>query len=82
MNDIFEQKILTILNATAPLKTVQRRRQHRNWVTLQMKEEMQARDNLRQKAKDTGSQVDWQIYRKARNQCVKSLEKCKSEYYG
>ena len=81
LNDIFENKILDILNVAAPLKTSQRRKHHRNWVTVPMKEEMSLRDKLRQKARDSGKQEDWAAYRIARNKCIKSLKKCKQEHF-
>ena len=71
----------TILDRMAPVKIVQRRNQYRNWVSQDLKDEMKIRDELRQVAKVTGSQDDWQNYKTARNRCVKSVKSCKELYF-
>ena len=82
MNDIFDTKIKKkVLDKLAPVKTVQRRRMFRNWVSQELKVEMSQRDGLRQQAKIIGDQEDWKKYRKTRNACVKSVKKCKEDYY-
>ena len=42
---------------------------------------MLERDNLREVARLTGRQEDWQIYRKARNTCMKQVNKSKEKHY-
>ena len=81
VNSIFEEKILKILKKLAPLKKFQKRKQSRNWVSEKMKEEMRLRDQLRQKAKASNRQDDWQMYRKCRNKCVKGLRDCKKQFF-
>ena len=81
MNTIFEEKILEILNKLAPLKKFQKRKQSRNWVSEKMKDDMRLRDQLRQKAKASNRQDDWQMYRNSRNKCVKDLRDCKKQYF-
>ena len=42
---------------------------------------MRVRDELRQRARVTGSQDDWQTFKTARNKCVKSVKSCKEQYF-
>ena len=81
LNDIFEKNLLKVLETAAPLKTFQRRRNFRNWVSPEMKQHMENNDQLRRNARISGRQEDWEAFRKARNSCVKKLKKCKEDYH-
>ena len=81
LNSIFEENVLSVLDAAAPVKTVQRRKRYRNWVSQEMKAKMKQRDELRNKARDSNRMEDWQSYRNARNECVQGLRVCKQQFH-
>ena len=77
LNNFFVTNVLNILDVAAPVKSYQRRKNYRNWVSDEMIAEMKIRDSLRETARVTGSQQDWILYIQARNQCIKKLKECK-----
>ena len=79
INNIFEQNILSVLNIVAPVKFIQSRENFRSWVTAEVKEELKSRNRLRELARRTDIAEDWNVYRSARNKCVKLLSKLKKE---
>ena len=81
LNDFFVTKILESLDRLAPLKSFQRRKSHRNWISDDLKSDMKRRDTLRETARVSGSQQYWAHYRTERNQCVKKLKVCKKNYF-
>ena len=81
VNDFFVDKVGKALEEEAPLKFVQHRKNHCNWVNEDMVQQMRLRDQARQTARTTNSQDDWGTYRRLRNACSKDLKKCKDEYY-
>ena len=81
LNSYLEDKIGEILDSEAPLKEIQARKKHRNWLSQEMKAEMVHRDNLKEVARVTGSPAAWNLYKKARNTCSKNLLKTKDKYY-
>ena len=81
VNSFFESKVLEILDCMAPQKYVQKRKAHRNWVSTDMIDKMNDRDKLRDIARISGDQTDWNTYKKARNNCVKELKNCKTSHY-
>ena len=81
INDMFETKINSVLNDMAPIRVTQRRKNVRKWVSQECKEEMKMRDQLRQVARQTRRDEDWEQYRIARNKCLKLLNKSKNDFY-
>ena len=81
INNFFVTNVLKILDLAAPLKLFQKRKNYRNWLSDEVKSSMEIRDSLREKARVTGCQEDWVIYRQARNQCIKKLKECKKDYF-
>ena len=81
LNSIFEEKLLSVLDELAPIKVHQKKKLFRNWISDEVKEQMKNRDNLRQTAKMTGNQDDWNKYKSQRNKCVKLLSNVKTDYY-
>ena len=81
INSMFEEKLLNVLNQEAPIKISQKRKLHRNWISADVKTEMRYRDCLRQTARRSGSQDDWDCYKTSRNKCVKLLAASKKEHY-
>ena len=81
LNNYFEEKVLKILDEAAPIKTIQSRRKFRNWISEDLKDKMKERDDLRELARNSRRQEDWESYKVARNRCVKEVEKCKNEHH-
>ena len=80
-NTIFEDKLGKILNEEAPWKCIQTRRNYRNWVTSEDKQNMTQRDQAREVARLTDNQHDWDHYRKLGNACSKTLKNRKDEFF-
>ena len=81
INDIFVDKIGTILQEEAPIKNFQIRKNYKNWITVDLKNQMKSRDNKRELAARTGEQIHWEEYRRERNACTKNLSKIKNAHY-
>ena len=81
LNNIFVNKMGTILEEDAPLRTLQIRRNHKSWLSQDMKDQMLERDRLRESARTTGDAAQWRDYKKLRNLCTKNLEKQKIEHF-
>ena len=73
LNTIFEENVRMALDKTIPMKFIQSRKNHRNWVDHELKTLMQKRDNLRESARLSASPDDWHEYRQTRNRCTKML---------
>ena len=71
----------TIAEKHAPLRTRRVRSQHTQWLTSEIKKEMNHRDYLKQKATRTNSRYFYQAYKVARNKSNKIIQKAKSEYF-
>ena len=70
LNSIFEEKVGTILEEEAPLKWYQARIFFKNWLTEDLKNEMQDRDKKREIARKSGDKNHWKNYlKKNRNLC-------------
>ena len=69
INDILEMEIVKVLDKMAPVKTFQEDFFFRKWVTGDLKKEMEERDLLRETARISGRQEDWDSYRKIRKLC-------------
>ena len=68
INDILENKILEVYDAEAPLKKVQVRRNHCNWIGDKLKNLMKDRDKFRERARLSCDNDEWGRYRRLRNQ--------------
>ena len=81
INSILETKILEVLDREAPLKVCQIRKNYRKWVSKELKDMMNDRDKLRERARTTGDRENWQAYRTKRNKVSKETKKCKDKYF-
>ena len=71
----------SILQEEAQLKKIQIRKNYKNWITTDLKNQMKSRDQKRELAARTGDQNHWENYRKERNLCTKNLSKLKNAHY-
>ena len=81
LNDIFVRKVGDILEEVAPLKTYQYRKNFKNWVTPELKNQMELRDLKRERARITNDPEKWKEYRTERNSCTKNLLKVKTQHH-
>ena len=81
VNNIFETKILEVLDSEAPLKVTQFRKNYGHWVTDNLKAMMKNRDKKREQARITGDRTLWQEYKVARNEVTKTMRKEKNEHF-
>ena len=81
LNEIFVDKVGSILREVAPLKTHQIRRNFSNWLDDEIKDKMNDRNMKRELARTSGDPAHWKIYRTSRNICTKELRKLKIKYY-
>ena len=79
INDMFENKVRDVLEKIAPMKYIQLRKKHVNWLDDEISQEMRRRDSLRDTAKGTDNDLDWMSYRMARNFCTKLLQNLKKK---
>ena len=61
INNIFETKVGQILEEEAPLKWFQTRRNHKGWLSADLKDMMKDRDLSREQARTTGQADHWQF---------------------
>ena len=73
--EIITDKLTSILNRMAPVKTIQVRSKYAPWVSEQTKEIIQQRNFSQKKASESKCQNDWNEYRKIRNQVNSRVRK-------
>ena len=59
------------------MRTFQKRRKVKNWISEDLKMKMKERDQLRERARHSGRLDEWSEYIKTRNECVKLVAKSK-----
>ena len=79
-NSELENNIGTILNRLAPMKIIQQRTKYKKWLTEDTKSQMEERDRLREVARLTQEDLDWELYKRTRNQCTKLQSKDRKNY--
>ena len=78
--DLFTQKVTTILDEMAPIKTYQVRKKYAPWLSPALKSEIKDRDAAQHKAQESGSQEDWKKYKKFRNSVNNKLKGAKTRW--
>ena len=73
--DIFTRKLTDILDRMAPVKKFQIRTKYAAWVSDLTKENLKVRDRAKEKAVQSGSQDDWSVYKRLRNDMTKVLHR-------
>ena len=77
---MFTEKILSILDVMAPLKTFQVRRKHNPWISEDTIQMMRERNRLQEVASNSNSDADWDKFRQIRNKVNNKL-KYEEKYY-
>ena len=78
LNSMFVEKVGTILDQMAPMKSFQTRRSYSNWMDSDILDKMQDRDLLRDIAKETDSMKTGELLKKLEITAQNSLEIKKS----
>ena len=81
MNHIMETNILSVLDSEAPLRKLQQRKNHCEWIDDSLKKKIKDRDNCRERARISGNRDKWENYRRMRNDCTKEIRKTKNEHF-
>ena len=76
-----ETNLNLILSDIAPIVKVQPCSKYRKWVSNSTKELMKSRDQARMTAKQSGTEVDWNLYRKLRNTVTSQVRKDRKTHY-
>ena len=80
---IFTEKVQSVLDSLAPVKTVQVRTNYAPWISKTTLEMMKERDTAQHRATTTKLDTDWAYYCQLRNQVTRVLKTVKSEWkYG
>ena len=80
MNTFFEEHVGAALEKVIPIKLIQVRKNHCNWIDSELKDLMSLRDRRRETARLSSLQADWDSYRSTRNKCTKMLRRKKVEH--
>ena len=72
-NDFF-QKIIELLNNIAPLKTARIKNTSSEWFDREIAEKLSIRDKLFKKFKSSRLNIDWEIYKEARNEVQRTIK--------
>ena len=73
-NGVFEEILRGVLDSEARIRTVQNRKNYKNWVREETKVAMKNRDNLRKTAAIRQDPASWKEYRRMRNICTKAVK--------
>ena len=80
-NDFLESRVVKILDTLCPLKTIQFRKECKNWLTEETKNMIHERDNIRELARTTGDQANWDRYKTLRNSVNNKVKKDRNLHY-
>ena len=77
----FENKLNEVINSESPLVTVQNKKKIKNWITEETAKGFKIRDESREKARKSKQQVDWDVYKRNRNESTAAMRKDKKKYF-
>ena len=69
--------IVKVTDELAPLKTIQKKERYAGWMTKEIKKKINKRNYLHDRAKKTGSEVYWSIFRRYRNRLKSEMRSLK-----
>ena len=78
--NIFKEKFLDICNINAPIKKLKVTQNNPKWISRELYELMDQRDNAYKKAKATNSDQDFKSAKEVRNHLNRTIVKAKREY--
>ena len=80
MLDHFNERFLHVLETHAPVKTVRIKHRSCPFISTEIRELMQYRNNLLKTARSTKSATDWEMYRNLRNEVKSKLKVAERKY--
>ena len=76
----FFQKLIEVVNNTAPLKTARIKNTRNEWFDKEVAKKLSKRDKLFKKFKSSRLNTDWEIYKEARNDIQRTIKQKKKQY--
>ena len=76
----FFQKMIEVVNNIAPLKTARIKNKSNEWFDSEIAEKLSIRDQLFKKSKSSRLNIDWEIYKEARNEVQRTIKLKKKQY--
>ena len=77
----FKQILIFYFDKHAPLITKKVKGKLSPWLTPEVKKQMNVRDKLLRKARQSKQEIDWSSYNNQRNRVTSLVKKCKSRYH-
>ena len=79
--DDFFHKLIEVINKIAPLKTVRIKKTRGEWFDRELAEKLSLRDKLFKKLKSSCLNIDWEIYKKTKNDVQQLIKYKKKKYF-
>ena len=79
--DDFFHKLIEVINKIAPLKTVRIKKTRGEWFDRELAEKLRLRDKLFKKLKSSCLNIDWEIYKKTKNDVQRLIKYKKKKYF-
>ena len=79
--DDFFHKLIEVINKIAPLKTVRIKKTRGEWFDRELAEKLSLRDKLFKKLKSSCLNIDWEIYKKTKNDVQRLIKYKKKKYF-
>ena len=70
-----------MVNNTAPLKTARIKNTSNEWFDREIAEKLSVRDKLFKKFKSSRLNIDWKIYKDAKNDVQRTMKQKKKQYF-
>ena len=73
--------MIELVNDIAPLKTAKIKKTSNEWFDRKIAEKLSIRDKLFRKSKSSCLNIDWEIYKEARNEAQRTIKEKKKLYF-
>ena len=74
--------MIEVVNNIAPLKTARIKNKSNEWFDSEIAEKLSIRDQLFKKSKSSRLNIDWEIYKEARNEFQRTTKQEKTVSWG
>ena len=78
--DCFKNKLARVIDKHAPMVKKSVRGRDCRWLNNSIRNMMNERNNLLKKARNTGKESEWSVYRKSRNKTTRMIKNSKANY--
>ena len=79
-NDFLFRKLIKVVNNISPLKAMRIKNTSTEWFDREIAEKLSIRDKLFKKFKSSRLNIDWEIYKEARNEVQRTIKQKKKQY--